>query len=38
LVERVTVGTGGIAIDLRNDGLGSIIRDMITPRNEEALT
>ena len=34
LVERVTIGTNGVAVDLRNDGLGSIIRDMITPRNE----
>ena len=34
LVERVTVGTNGVAVDLRNDGLGSIVRDMITPRNE----
>ena len=34
LVERVTIGTSGVAVDLRNDGLGSIIRDMITPRNE----
>ena len=23
-----------IAVDLRNDGLGSIVRDMVTPRNE----
>ncbi len=34
LVERVTIGTNGVAVDLRNDGLGSIIRDMVTPRNE----
>ena len=34
LVERVTIGTNGVAVDLRNDGLGSIVRDMITPRNE----
>ena len=35
LVQRVTIGTEGIAVDLRNDGLGSIVRDMITPRKEE---
>jgi hypothetical protein len=34
LVERVTVGTNGVAVDLRNDGLGSIVRDMVTPRSE----
>jgi DNA invertase Pin-like site-specific DNA recombinase len=38
LVERVTVGEGGIAVDLRNDGLGSVVRDMIAPRHEEART
>jgi hypothetical protein len=37
LVERVTVSAEGIAVDLRNDGLGSLVRDMITPRKEEAL-
>jgi site-specific DNA recombinase len=31
LVERVIVSTEGVAVDLRNDGLGS------TPRKEEAL-
>ena len=36
LVERVTVDESGIAVDLRNDGLGSIVRDMIIPRHEEA--
>ena len=37
LVERVTIGTEGIAVDLRNDGLGSIVRDMIVPSKQEAL-
>ncbi len=37
LVERITIGTNGIAVDLRNDGLGSVVRDMITPRTEEIL-
>jgi hypothetical protein len=36
LVGRVTVGAGGIAIDLRQDGLTSIIRDMVTPREGKA--
>jgi DNA invertase Pin-like site-specific DNA recombinase len=37
LVERVTVGPEGIAVDLRNDGVGAIVRDMITPAKEETL-
>jgi hypothetical protein len=37
LVERVTIGTEGIAVDLRNDGVAAIVRDMITPLKEEAL-
>ena len=37
LVERVTIGAEGIAIDLRDDGVGAIVRDMITPLKEEAL-
>ncbi|MDP2355074.1 MAG: recombinase family protein, partial [Beijerinckiaceae bacterium] len=36
LFERVTVDASGIAVDLRNDGLGSVIRDMMAPRREEA--
>ena len=35
LVERVTIGANGIAVDLRHDGLGSIVRDMITPAREK---
>ena len=35
LVERVTIGANGIAVDLRKDGLGSIVRDMITPAREK---
>jgi DNA invertase Pin-like site-specific DNA recombinase len=38
LVERVTVGEGGIAVDLRHDGLGSVLRDMMAPRQTEACT
>lgn len=36
LVERVTVGKDGIAVDLRHDGLGSVLRDMMAPRQTEA--
>jgi hypothetical protein len=36
LVERVTVGEDGIAVDLRHDGLGSVVRDMMAPRQTEA--
>ncbi len=36
LVERVTVGPNGIAVDLRNDGLGSVVRDMLMSRHQEA--
>ena len=36
LVDRVTVGTSGIAIDLRQEGLGSVLRDMMAPRQTEA--
>ena len=36
LVDRVTVGTSGIAIDLRQEGLGSVLRDMMAPRQKEA--
>ncbi|ABA05211.1 resolvase [Nitrobacter winogradskyi Nb-255] len=36
LVERVTVGEDGIAVDLRHEGLGSVLRDMMAPRRTEA--
>ncbi len=36
LVERVTVGEDGIAVDLRQEGLGSVLRDMMSPRQTEA--
>ena len=36
LVERITVGTNGIAVDLRNEGLGLVLRDMLLPAKEEA--
>ena len=28
----ITVGTSGIAVDLRQEGLGSVLRDMMAPR------
>jgi len=36
LVERITVGTNGIAVDLRKEGLGMVLRDMLRPAKEEA--
>ena len=37
LVDRVTVTGDGIAVDLRTAGLGSVVRDMLTPRGLEAV-
>jgi len=36
LIERVTVSSDGLAVDLRTEGLGSIIREMVTPKQELA--
>jgi DNA invertase Pin-like site-specific DNA recombinase len=36
LVERITVGANGIAVDLRKEGLGLVLRDMLLPVKEEA--
>jgi len=36
LVERITVSTNGIAVDLRKEGLGLLLRDMLPPAREEA--
>jgi len=36
LVERITVGANGIAVDLRKEGLGLVLRDMLLPVTEEA--
>jgi DNA invertase Pin-like site-specific DNA recombinase len=36
LVERITVGINGIAVDLRKEGLGLVLRDMLLPAKEEA--
>ena len=35
LVERVIVGEDGIAVDLRHEGLGSVVREMMAPRQTE---
>ena len=37
MVQRVSVSPEGIAVDLRTEGLGSVVREMITPRTEEAM-
>ena len=34
--EQFTVGTNGIAVDLRKEGLGLVLRDMLLPAKEEA--
>ncbi|MBY0303641.1 MAG: recombinase family protein [Sphingomonas sp.] len=36
LIERVTVSSDGLAVDLRTEGLGSVIREMVTPKQELA--
>ncbi len=36
LIERVTVSADGMAVDLRTEGLGSVIREMVTPKLELA--
>ena len=36
LIERVTVSHDGMAVDLRTEGLGSVIRQMVTPKQELA--
>jgi hypothetical protein len=35
LVNRVTVSQQGLTVDLRTEGLGSVIRDMLAPRQQE---
>ncbi len=35
-VQRVTVGGGGIAVDLRHHGVGALVREMLTPSGKEA--
>lgn len=36
LIERVTVSSDGMVVDLRTEGLGSVIREMVTPKQEMA--
>jgi len=36
LIERVTVSAEGLAVDLRTEGLGSVIREMVAPKQELA--
>ncbi len=36
LIERVTVSVEGLSVDLRTEGLGSVIREMVTPKQELA--
>ncbi len=36
LVARVTVGEGGLAVDLRHDGVSSLVREMMAPQTLEA--
>jgi site-specific DNA recombinase len=35
LINRVTVSQQGLTVDLRTEGLGSIIRDMLAPRQQD---
>ncbi len=35
LVARVTVGTAGLAIDLRHDGIGSLARQLMAPTTKK---
>lgn len=37
LIERVTVTRDGLAADLRTDGLGSVVGEMLSPRATEAV-
>ena len=37
MVQRVSVSAEGIAVDLRTEGLGSVVREMIAPHAKEAV-
>jgi hypothetical protein len=37
LVQRVSVSPEGIAVDIRTEGLGAVVRELITPRTAEAI-
>ena len=36
LIQRVTVSADGLAVDLRTEGLGSVIREMVAPERRQA--
>lgn len=36
LVERVTLTAGGLAVDLRTDGIGFLVHEMLAPAPKEA--
>jgi ABC-type amino acid transport substrate-binding protein len=36
LIRRVTVTAEGLVIDMRTDGIAGVMRDMMTPRQQEA--
>jgi hypothetical protein len=36
LVQRVTVTTEGLVVDLRTEGLGAVVHEMLTPTRKEA--
>jgi len=36
LIERVTVSADGLTVDLRTEGLGPVIREMVTPERRQA--
>jgi len=38
LVQRVTVGEDGVAVDLRHEGLGAVLQDLLSTRKEETCT
>ena len=35
LIDRVIVSQQGLTVDLRTDGLSSVVRDMLAPRQKE---
>jgi DNA invertase Pin-like site-specific DNA recombinase len=37
LVERVTVTADGLAVDLRTDGFGTVVREMLVPKAKEVV-
>ncbi len=37
LIERVTVTAEGLAVELRTEGLGTLVSEIVTPKREEAI-